>query len=81
AARFEYIADPDGIRRDAASGLQAGDLITLTGTVDHQLTDGLTLKAEVRWDHDDVAVFAVRGAGSPLRNDQVVALAQLLYEF
>ena len=81
AARFEYIADPDGIRRDPASGLAAGDLITLTGTVDHQLTDGLTLKAEVRWDHDDVAVFPIRQAGGALQKDQVVALAQLLYEF
>ena len=81
AARFEYIADPDGIRRDPASGLAAGDLITLTGTVDHQLTNGLTLKAEVRWDHDDVAVFPIRQAGGALQKDQVVALAQLLYEF
>jgi hypothetical protein len=79
AARVEYIHDQSGVVFRAAN--TPGDLVTITGTVDHQLTDGLTLKTEVRWDHDDDSVFPIRELGGATQNDQVAAIAQLLYEF
>ena len=84
AARVEYINDQGDvfIFRPTSSAVANGNIVTVTGTVDHQLTDGLTLKAEVRWDHEDNPAFPIRELGtSPLQNDQVAAIAQLLYEF
>ena len=85
AARVEYIHDQSGeVFRNADT---PGDLVTVTGTIDHQLTDGLTLKAEVRWDHDDDSVFPIRETpingcdATACQNDQVALIAQLMYEF
>ena len=84
AARVEYINDSSlGLLsfRPTASVAPEGNIVTVTGTVDHQLTDGLTLKAEVRWDHEDNPAFFIRNDNPNLQNDQVAAIAQLLYEF
>ena len=80
AGRVEYIHDPSGVFRPVTPSTP-GDLVTVTGTIDHALADGLTLKAEVRWDHDDEALFPIRTGSTTVRNDQVAAIAQLLYEF
>ena len=57
----------------------AGSLVnaySVTGTVDHALTDNLTAKVEVRWDNDDTSPF-IQGSD----NNQVVAIGQIMYEF
>jgi len=61
-------------------------LVSWTTTIDHQLTEGLKLRGEVRWDRnltDNATLFASGGAASATsdREDQVTGLAEILYEF
>jgi len=77
ATRVEYIHTEDsanGTTRD-------GELVTLTGTVDKTLAEGLVARFELRWDtvlDDNNNAAADFNFGN---NDQLVALAQMYYEF
>ena len=53
------------------------EIFSLTGTVDHSLTDNLVVRGEVRWDNliEDNFSF-ITG-----EEDQVVALAEIYYAF
>jgi hypothetical protein len=77
ALRFEYLqvdVENDFLGADKVYGL--------TGTIDHSLTDNLVVKAEVRWDRTERGLFFVgTGVALPPQGDQVVGLAQIIYEF
>jgi hypothetical protein len=82
AGRVEFVAaDIDGNNGDE---MHIG---SLTLTSDCALTDSLTLKGEVRWDHqfkgDSQFPNGQQGPNEPSfqRDDVVVALAELLYNF
>lgn len=54
------------------------EVVSLTGTVDHTLAEGLVLRGEVRWDTE------TKGGSQAFANgeeDQVVALAEIYYAF
>ena len=57
-------------------GSDTVNVYSVTGTVDHKLTDNLTAKAEIRWDNAPFDVF-----DDLSNNNQVIALGQLMYEF
>ena len=76
ATRVEYVHTEDslnGTQRD-------GELVTVTGTIDKTLAEGLVARLELRWDTrlDDNNNNADFAFGN---NDQLVALAQMYYEF
>lgn len=81
ALRYEYIHAAASFAPTAATAH------TITGTVDHGLTDNLTMKVEVRYDHTTPGTIPTRTpvatppTAFPTRQGQTVALAQLLYEF
>jgi hypothetical protein len=56
---------------------------SLTGTLDHSLTDNLTAKFEVRYDDTDPGLFLRKdGTTTPFSLEgQTVALVQMIYEF
>ena len=76
AARYEYISATTTVPVLPDVNTTAH---TITGTVDHGLTDNLTAKAEIRYDHTTPGIIPDRTGG--VRQGQTVALAQLLYEF
>jgi len=74
SGRFEYLFFEDTF----GGTTDDSEFITLTGTVDHALTDNLKVRGEVRWDHnleDDIQIFT---SGE---DDQVVGLLEMYYEF
>ena len=83
ATRVEYVTMDD----DFAGSSDSNDtkIVSLTGTVDHSLTDNLVVRGEVRWDHsleNDVAGFpATGGSATGVENDQVVLMAEIYYAF
>jgi hypothetical protein len=101
AVRYEFIHSDDqtpvgqgGLNGSTVANLLQFDGVavvqSVTGTVDYGLTDNLTLKTEVRYDHANPRVFAnkdgLAGTGTaPFditgHQSQIVALAQLIYEF
>ena len=76
--RYEYATFTDGL---LAFGAQEGTVHTVTGTIDFTIVDGLTLRPEVRYDHSSPFGLYPRRTGAPAKQDQVIALAQLMYEF
>jgi len=69
---------------------QDANLFSLTGTLDHALTDNLTVKAEARFDWaqdntspDDFFITSRPDAGYPTwtRENQVMGLIEMLYRF
>ena len=62
----------------------ADDMVTddysVTGTVDHALTDNLTAKVEIRWDHSGADSLTGKD-GSMDNSDAVGALLQFIYAF
>ena len=104
ATRIEYVRATSSfntVSTGAAAGRgigALGEVLSLTGTIDHDLTDDLKLRLEARWDRilDNSTTAFVNGENGPAngfgttfgavtstspRNDQVVALAELYYEF
>jgi hypothetical protein len=98
ATRVEYVRTTPsfntvGPLAGAPSIGQLGEVLSLTGTVDHSLTDDLKLRLEARWDRNlangdsgsfvngQNGVFNPGGATNGSRDDQVVGLAELYYEF
>lgn len=53
-------------------------LVTLTGTVDHTLAEGLKLRGEVRWDKELKSDAVAFTSGN---DDQLVGLVEMYYEF
>lgn len=82
SSRIEYIWTEDSV-------LGASDdieLLTLTGTFDKTLAEGLVARLELRWDTfletaGGGAGFTQNGDGIGTNNDQLVAIAQMYYEF
>jgi len=75
ALRGEVILDEDDLYGTG------GTLYTVTGTIDHALTDNLTANVEIRWDGSEVPVFW-NSSGTTLSEDsQVMGIFQLVYEF
>ena len=72
ASRFEYVWLEDSY----AGTDDDSEQISLTGTVDKELAEGLVTRFEVRWDHSiEEATFTSDD------DDQVVALAEIYYAF
>jgi len=86
AARLEYL-DADFNWHFAQGSIGAEELLTLTFTGAQALTDDLTFRAELRWDRNlsNFEMFAIdndNGSGlSGSREDQLLAVAELYYEF
>jgi hypothetical protein len=83
-----------------ATGTSTGvltEIMSLTGTIDHALTEDLKVRFEARWDRalDNASIVFVNGNNGPAndlqpagsastfssRNNQVVGLAEIYYEF
>ena len=82
AVRGEYVKDDDGILLNDGSG--GGNGWTVTGTIDHELTDTLTAKVEIRYDGADMPSGGGfwNGDGTAASQDgQVLGILQLVYEF
>lgn len=85
AKRFEYVRMESGYRGGLSGG--SSDLLeqmSLTGTLSAALTDCMALRTELRYDHilsHPVAVFPSGNGGTGSRDDQLVALAEIYYEF
>lgn len=77
-ARFEYLT-----QQKSTLALGAGEdqeYITATGTIDHALTEGLKVRAELRYDRElrrDVAQFIVNSGDE----DSFAGIAQMYYAF
>jgi hypothetical protein len=80
ASRLEYVQTEDSL-----NGTQRNnELVTLTGTLDKTLAEGLVTRVELRWDtvrddNNNGAGFQASNGG--LNDDQLVGLWQLYYEF
>jgi len=75
SSRFEYVEKEDTL----VGAADDSEVISLTGTLDKTLAEGLVGKLELRWDTQLDDNSGSRFAGG--RNDQVVAIAQMYYEF
>jgi hypothetical protein len=76
AGRAEYL-QADAITLDPAIS-DDRRLVTLTGTVDHALTEGLKLRGELRWDKELKSDAVAFSSGN---DDQLVGLVEMYYEF
>ncbi len=79
ALRYEFVninADTGGTNGATTNDTQ---IHTLTGTVDHALTDHLTTRLEVRWDRDDSSPFPKQDGGTT--ENSALFIAQFIYEF
>ncbi len=78
AVRGEVIMDDDGMI------FAANDTMwSVTGTIDHALSDNLTAKVEIKYDGADSATGGFwNGSGTtPSEDGQVLGILQLIYEF
>jgi hypothetical protein len=80
ASRVEYLRFDQSV-----NGGSIGEVLTLTGTVDHELVEGLKVRGELRWDRNltNSPLFANGSKQDTLssRSDQLVGLAEIFYEF
>ncbi len=89
ATRFEYVKGAEVCRNGGcplAGADDSFDLYSLTGTLDHALTDSLTLRGEVRWDMGDAEsstdnFFVGPDAMVATRDSRTMAIAEMLYRF
>jgi hypothetical protein len=79
ALRFEWVRDNQ--QASTAAPTVTTDDFSLTGTVDHELWENLTLKTEVRWDRAASPARLLDRDGNATKNDAVVLLFQMMYEF
>ncbi len=73
AVRGEYLITK-------TTGAAKAKALTLTGTLDHALTDNLSAKAEIRWDRTGPNALLNKNL-LVTQESQVVGLVQLLYQF
>ena len=80
STRVEYVT----LDEDFAGGTPDDvEIFSLTGTVDHSLTDNLVVRGEVRWDkslEENAFGFPPNDATSS-KEDQVVMMAEIYYAF
>ncbi len=69
-----------GSRPDTTGALDE-DVFSLTGTLDHALTDNLTARAEIRWDHASDATPFASDVAAGAEDNQILAIGQLVYAF
>jgi hypothetical protein len=84
AARIEYLVEEDTVSNNGVAGADDNELLTVTGTVDRTLAEGLVGRVELRYDHvieGNGGGFATNGDGVGTHNDALVALVQMYYEF
>ena len=77
AARFEYLTQDEGVNLGVTKDQE---YITLTGVLDHALTEGLKIRGEIRYDRElktGGSVF-LTGKNGP---ESVAAIAQMYYQF
>ena len=82
AGRVEFVAA--AIDGDSATGKDTDEHMgSLTGTVDHALTEDLTLRGEARWDHvfKGGDLLPQGSGGGSGQEDQLVGIVELLYSF
>ena len=83
AGRVEYLWFEDTLTTDTTDG--NAELLTATVTADKTLAEGLVGRVELRYDTllngNNGSGFAARGDDTGLRDDSLVALWQLFYEF
>lgn len=81
ASRVEYIWTEDTLTGSADDG----ELLTVTGTLDKTLVEGLVGRLEFRWDKlltSNGGGFSPKGdLGTNLEKDSLVVLAQMYYQF
>ncbi|CAN0248515.1 unnamed protein product [Discosporangium mesarthrocarpum] len=82
SSRVEYVWTED----DLVGGANPddGELLTVTGTLDKTLAEGLVGRIELRYDtliEGNGAGFAARGDAAGTNDDSLVALWQMYYEF
>jgi hypothetical protein len=81
ASRIEYVTkDEDFIGSGATDDV---NIFSLTGTVDHSLTDNLVVRGEIRWDHsfEDSSLAFSPAQATPNDEDQVILMAEIYYAF
>jgi len=79
STRLEYVE----LDQDLFGGAKDIQIVSLTGTVDHSLTDNLVVRGEVRWDNSlktDSLAFSPAQA-TPNDEDQVILMAEIYYAF
>jgi hypothetical protein len=96
SVRGEYLYSRDGFVLDLTSGLIPPDasqtLWSLTGTLDHWLTDNLQVRAEIRYDHASTTLvsnqvfFLTEGSNPPdscpvCNDDQILLGLETTYRF
>jgi hypothetical protein len=86
ATRLEYLrADQNFNIAQGADTEESSELLTLTFTGAQALTDALTLRGELRWDRNltqnDTPFAQDNTSFSGTRNDQLLGIAELYYEF
>jgi len=86
ATRVEYVRTDGSYNRSRGAGSSAmGEVFEWTNTVDYALTEDLKVRGEVRWDHNlsNTPIFANGSStgSSSSREDQLVGLAEMYYEF
>ena len=81
SSRIEYVWTEDTL---APGSSDDSELLTVTGTIDKTLAEGLVGRVELRYDTfvgDAGNGFVPRGDAAGLTNDSLVALWQMYYEF
>ncbi|MBW2498451.1 MAG: outer membrane beta-barrel protein, partial [Deltaproteobacteria bacterium] len=79
AGRVEYMwQEATAFTTGGPGGGDDRELLTLTGTVDHQLAEGLKIRGELRYDRE-LEEDANRFSSGD--QDQLVGLAEIYYEF
>jgi hypothetical protein len=79
AVRGEIVKDKEGMIFGADDTLWS-----VTGTIDHALSDNVTVKVEIKYDGADTSVPAsgfINGDGTGFQDVQVLGILQLMYEF
>ncbi len=85
ATRVEYVRTDQNFSRASGSNANTGEIVSVTLTGDHALTDCMKLRIEGRYDINlsNAAVFANGSATGQTtrRMGQLVGLAEIYYEF
>lgn len=78
--RFEYLMQDEAAFNPASGFTSDQEYVTATGTIDHTLTEGLVVRAELRYDRElekDARAF-ISNSGD---RDALVGIAQMYYAF
>jgi putative OmpL-like beta-barrel porin-2 len=85
SARYEYVGDPNGfmgLLTDPFDGdISNGHAQEVTGTISHNLTSGLLIRGEYRYDFASVPIFAQSFSSDKVVKEQNTALIGFVYSF